>query len=96
MKSAAGFIKSLDKDMQERRRSRRVPANDPVEVTVGRTRYPTTLIDISTGGARLKAVPGVQRGEKVRIAMPDRRNLEATVVWARDGAFGVEFKRAAA
>jgi methyl-accepting chemotaxis protein len=90
--SAAGFTKTLDADMQERRRARRLATNIAVQVTAGGTTASTTVVDISTGGARLKTVPGIRVGSTVRIAMPGSRTIEATVAWAKGDWFGVKFK----
>jgi methyl-accepting chemotaxis protein len=89
--SAAGFAKTLEAGMDERRRARRNAANLPAEVTAGGITASTTILDISTGGAQLKAVPGMRVGTAVRIAMADGGTVEATVAWVRDDAFGAKF-----
>ncbi len=96
VKNAAGFIKTLDADIQERRTARRVASSAPVKVMVEGTTVPTMLINLSTSGARLKAVPGIRVGGAVHIAMSDGRDVEATVMWTKADTFGVKFKAAQA
>jgi methyl-accepting chemotaxis protein len=91
-RNAAGLITNLDADMQERRRSRRVPYTALVTVTIANKSASTTVVDISTSGARLKTVPGIQVGGAIKITTPDGRTVEATVVWAKADMFGVKFK----
>jgi methyl-accepting chemotaxis protein len=92
LRSAAGFITGLDAQMQERRRTRRVPYSAAVTATIAGKTVSTTLIDVSTTGARLKTVPGVQVGGAIAITTSDGRTVEATVIWAKGDTFGVKFK----
>lgn len=91
VRNAAGFIKTLDSDMQERRKARRISYTAPVSITVDGKTFSSALIDISTTGARLKAVPGIRVGSAIGIAMPDGRPVGASVVWLKPDAFGVKF-----
>jgi methyl-accepting chemotaxis protein len=92
VEQAAGFMKTLGKELQERRKVRRHAHSSAVRVIVDGKVVPTETIDISTSGARLKMAPGIRVGGTIRIAMPDARVVEATVVWAKGDAFGVKFK----
>jgi hypothetical protein len=40
----------------------------------------------------LEAVPGIRVGSPILIAMPDGRDIEATVIWTKSDAFGVKFQ----
>ncbi|HEX2656536.1 MAG TPA: methyl-accepting chemotaxis protein [Xanthobacteraceae bacterium] len=91
VQSAANFVSDLDKQIQERRRVRRTATANIVTIMIGQKTTKTLLLDVSEGGAKLRILPGIEVGSKVRVALPDNRVFDATVVWTKSKTFGVKF-----
>ncbi|MGZ5442897.1 MAG: PilZ domain-containing protein [Thermoanaerobaculia bacterium] len=73
----------------ERRRTARFRLSEPVEATVGRDAGP--IIDISSGGARIRHTRALGRGVRVRVVFAWRgRRFEGTGEVVRSRVVGIE------
>ena len=55
-----------------------------------------TIVNISSGGARIEGVGGLMPGDQVELSLLNGRRLPATVRWWLMGGCGLEFKHALA
>lgn len=74
----------------ERRRQRRFVTRLPASVQYGSDISQITVFDISSGGARLSALPGVKTGERIALVLGDYR-FQAEIRWRGQKCFGVKF-----
>ncbi len=78
-------------DWVERRRWDRQNFNQKCKVTVRGTTYEATIRNISLGGALLSGMPSLIRMTPVTIEIECGRQLQASVMWAREHSLGVTF-----
>jgi len=86
-----GEIETLLRELADRRTQPRYPADAPVEVIIDGRSQSSRLADISTTGAKIVLVPGIDAGKMVTIVFPDRARLTSRAVWKNDRVFGVNF-----
>ena len=60
----------------------------------GGARTGARVFDVSRGGARIAAVPGIAAGDEVAVIFSGMRPAKAKVFWAGGGYFGVRFEPA--
>lgn len=60
-------------------------------VTVGSDDRACQLIDISSGGARLRLAGDYDKDQPVVLKIPDIGSFDATVRWVRNGTAGLHF-----
>ncbi len=71
-----------------RYREMRWPVDYPVVVLRGSDRIAATIVNVSSGGARLQLAQELANGEVVTVALGNKR-LAATVRWCRAGMCGL-------
>ncbi len=74
----------------ERRRQRRFVTRLPASVHYGSEISEITVFDISSGGARLSALPSVKIGDRIALVLGDHR-YQAEIRWRGQKCFGVKF-----
>ena len=72
------------------RKERRYACFEPVRMRISGAEVEGVAVNISRSGAKLRSDVSVRRGQGVRIRLAGAV-YPATVRWARDGLFGVEF-----
>ncbi|MEM9356229.1 MAG: PilZ domain-containing protein [Pseudomonadota bacterium] len=77
-------------ELIERRRQKRFVTRLPASVHYGSQISEITVFDISSGGARLSALPGVKPGERIALVLGDHR-FQAQIRWQGQKCFGVKF-----
>ena len=50
------------------------------------------ILDISTGGAKLKASSKAERGEIMEITIGPVGDFTASIAWNREGSIGIKFE----
>jgi hypothetical protein len=53
----------------------------------------TLLKNLTCGGARIEGLEGLRAGDKVTLYLPSLAPKDATVAWATQNSFGLEFDR---
>jgi hypothetical protein len=82
-------------DLETKRQFRRVKMIEPARIiAAGSERgYASMLIDLSTGGARLRVAKPFAVNEHIRVSSPALGGeREADVVWSDATSIGVRFK----
>jgi len=50
------------------------------------------ILDISTGGAKIKVRSKAERGDKITITIEPAGNFAANIAWNREGTLGIKFE----
>lgn len=87
----AGRATDLPREPLQRRRWDRRELDMPCRVEAKGQSYPTTVRNISLGGALLSGLPFLMRGTPVCLTLEIGRTFQATVMWARSGNAGIKF-----
>ena len=74
----------------ERRRQRRFMTRLPASVHYGSEISEITVFDISSGGARLSALPSAKIGDRIALVLGEHR-YQAEIKWLGQKCFGVKF-----
>ena len=76
------------------RRAERQPFAASVQCRRGMARETVEVLDLSPGGARVRALSPLRSGHAVWLRLPGLEPVEARVVWTRGFESGCEFVRA--
>ncbi len=89
------FVRGVAKDVEDRRSETRIPASDPVSVTVAGTSLPARLVDVCRFGLKVAFEPPVDcsarftPGAAVTVAWADGATADARIVWASNSQAGL-------
>lgn len=75
------------------RRGERRPVRAAAQCRRGAMRETIDVLDLSPGGARVRAVAPLRAGQSIWLRLPEIEPLEARVVWTRGFESGCEFAR---
>ena len=78
-------------DYQERRDSARQAVHYGATLQRERESLPVEMLDISTGGCKVKLRSRLARGEAVTLRIESFGELPAVVAWGREGQAGLRF-----
>ena len=83
------------RDARDRRAAPRAFAafDTQFRIPSGASRSPCRIIDISTGGARLRLYERLAPETSIRISLPGRGLVDAYIVWADGREAGCRFER---
>jgi hypothetical protein len=79
-------------DTLENRGFRRRSVLWPAKIIVNNHELACQVWNLSLGGARVRIDLPIQEGTSVKLAVKDRGELPAVVVWSREGSLGLDFK----
>ena len=85
------FLADVSRDLDNRRKSIRVPSEEQVNVEFNGQQQDTTLIDISETGVRMNNVAGITQGSKIKIHFKNGKTQHAECVWADNLVAGLQF-----
>ncbi|MEI8146099.1 MAG: PilZ domain-containing protein, partial [Alphaproteobacteria bacterium] len=86
-----GFLQAVASDLGERRQSTRFKLREAVVVSADRRRTTTTILDISTTGARVQNASNASLGQRITLEWPVGRKIGATVARVTDEDVGLKF-----
>lgn len=96
------FLGGVASDIAERRRVSRYKLDGRVRVTVNGQGYKAELIDVCETGVRVKLHPSEHvvfesfaENTRLRIEMPDQREVSGHLIWAARGEVGIANKETA-
>ncbi len=92
-KAVSDFLKGVAQDVTDRRSETRIPASDPVRVSMGGRHYNAQLVDICEYGMKLSCDPAsglaLAKGATVDVVWADGGTVTAEVIWASQGMAGL-------
>ena len=75
----------------DQREHQRFDADTMIAIEVHGQIHNLRLVDVSRGGAKFERYPGVARGDRLKIVLPDGKRVESVVAWTKTDGFGIEF-----
>ncbi|TYC52118.1 HAMP domain-containing protein [Rhodobacterales bacterium] len=89
------FLANVTRDVEDRRRAARKSISQDVRIRTqdGQTRI-SQLIDVSTGGAMIEKIDGLNPGDVVRLDLIDGTRLQGKVVRETETGAAIEFQEA--
>jgi methyl-accepting chemotaxis protein len=87
------FLKSVSREVADRRDAVRHAIDRPVMVTVGGVRHDSRILEVSETGVRLTAMPGMSPNSPCQITLPSGDALEGSIIWVNTSYCGVTFSR---
>lgn len=92
-KAVSEFLRGVAQDVTDRRSETRIPASDPVRISMGGKQFDARLVDICEHGVKLACDPGngigLMAGATVDVIWPDGGTATADVIWASNGMAGL-------
>lgn len=86
-----GFLQAVASDLSERRQNTRYKLSEAVVMCADRRRSTTTILDISTTGARVQNAGNVSVGQRITLEWPLGRRIPATVARVTNEDVGLKF-----
>lgn len=94
-KSVEEFVSGVARDVEDRRSETRIPARDPVHVTIAGKSLPARLVDVCRFGLKIAFDPsvdgsaGFNPGTTVTVVWADGATVDAEIVWASSAQAGL-------
>jgi hypothetical protein len=65
------YVADVEREIRDRREFERFAVDIEAQVETASATYKTTVIDLSEGGAAIRAVPGMMQGSQLRLRLGD-------------------------
>lgn len=90
-KATGKQTKPVKKAGSESRDFRRRSVLWPAKLIIGEHEFSCQVWNLSLGGARVRMDLPIQEGTNVKLWVADRGEIDALVVWSKEGSLGLDF-----